>query len=322
MVVAFLDLLGFSNLLEVDEEVALDNLNSFNNVIRTRVTDALTHPLSEYQQKYPADESFHRFVEKSSVTSFEHMISFSDSLVIGASNVDLFINQLINFISTVYINYSEPFKLPFADIKKVENHRVVTGLSNGELVYHKAFPLLFRGGISLGDSVGFFKEYHINNSQSSLTSLNVFGQTYLKSVKLEKAGKGPRLFCDSTIVNVISNKKMIKKVNLDKDIYEIVWTIEGCEATERSSDKWYNVMKSINDKMLPAAVNLYNYYKSEEKLEPQYRELIYLVCYGIIKYANDECDRAEDAMNYISDYLANKCCKIEIEKSFLDDFLV
>ena len=43
MVVAFLDLLGFSQLLDLSTEVALDNVNSFNNVIRTRVFDNATH---------------------------------------------------------------------------------------------------------------------------------------------------------------------------------------------------------------------------------------------------------------------------------------
>lgn len=34
MIVAFMDLLGFSNLLRNNMEVAIDNLNTFNNVIK------------------------------------------------------------------------------------------------------------------------------------------------------------------------------------------------------------------------------------------------------------------------------------------------
>lgn len=321
MIVAFLDLLGFSSLLEIDEEVALDNMNLFNEVIRTKVIDELSHPLSEYKEKHPNDKLLHKFVEKSSVTSFEQMISFSDSLVIGSNKVEIFITQLMNFVATIYINYSEPFKKPFTDIRKVETNHVATGLSNGQLRYHNAFPLLFRGGISVGNDVKFFNEYHISDAQLEQTSLNVFGRTYLKAVNLEKTDKGPRLFCDGSVVNAISNKRMIKKVNMDKDIYEIVWTIEGCEATEGSNDKWDNVQNRIYDKMLPAAVNLYKYYESEEKLEPQYRELINLVSCGIIKYANDECCRADDALSCINKYLSDNKINIQIVKNILDDFL-
>lgn len=47
MIVAFMDLLGFSNLLRNNMEVAIDNLNTFNNVIKTRVIDNKCHPIEE-----------------------------------------------------------------------------------------------------------------------------------------------------------------------------------------------------------------------------------------------------------------------------------
>ena len=37
MIVGFLDLLGFSQLLDLSTEMAIDNVNSFNYVIKTRV---------------------------------------------------------------------------------------------------------------------------------------------------------------------------------------------------------------------------------------------------------------------------------------------
>lgn len=113
MIVAFMDLLGFSNLLRNNMEVAIDNLNTFNNVIKTRVIDNKCHPIEEYRENYPNDVKFQQFVEKSSVTSFEQMISFSDSLVLGGTDCNMFIKQLMNFVATVYIEYSEPFQRIF-----------------------------------------------------------------------------------------------------------------------------------------------------------------------------------------------------------------
>lgn len=53
MIVAFLDLLSFSELVKTDTKVALDNMNSFNRVIETRFIDNKFHPMSEYEERCP-----------------------------------------------------------------------------------------------------------------------------------------------------------------------------------------------------------------------------------------------------------------------------
>lgn len=321
MIVAFLDLLGFSTLLQTDTGIALDNMNLFNNMIKTRFIDNECHPLSEYKTMYPNDTDFHNFVKKSSITAFEQMISFSDSLILGGTDYNLFIMQLANFVATAYITYSEPFINPFTDISTVLNIKVADALADGTIRYHKASPLLFRGGVSIGKNIAFFDEYHIKNSNLQQSSLNVTGLTYLNAVKLESFGKGPRLFCDQSIVDAVNEKtkRFLREVNKEKGIYEIVWTIEGCEATRRNRNKWNNVINSINEKMLPSAINLYEYYRKNEYLEVQYRELLKLVCEGIVKYAADECNCAEKAINLINHKLSDD---LLIDKSILDKFIL
>lgn len=323
LIVAFLDLLGFSALLQTNVEVALDNMNSFNDIIKTRFIDNKCHPIEEYKNNYPNDIDFQNFVKKSSVTAFNQMISFSDSLVLGGEDCNWFIMQLVNFVATAYIYYSEPFKKSFTDINIVETNRSVSGNKDGSIRYHKAFPLLFRGGISVGRNVGFFNEYHIHNNELEQTSLNVLGLTYLNAVKLESTGKGPRLFCDKSVVDGADDeiKKYIKLVDGEKGIYEIVWTIEGCEATGCNlSDRWQNVTDRIQDKMLPSAINLYHYYQSDKILEPQYKELLDLVCEGIIKYAKDKCNREIDAINCINQVLEKNQIQL-IDNSLIEGFV-
>lgn len=323
MIVAFLDLLGFSNLLKNNIETAVDNMNSFNNMIKTKVIDNKCHPIEDYRKKYPDDVELHQFVEKTSVTAFEQMISFSDSLVLGGTDCNKFVKQLINFIATAYIEYSEPFREDFSDINKVTTNKNAEGYISGDIRYHKAFPILFRGGLSVGDDVSFFDEYYIKNSELKLSSLNVMGLTYLNAVKLESVGKGSRLFCDKSVVDAVNDetRRFIKVVDEKKKIYEIVWTMEGCEAmTYNSSDKWHNVIHGINDKMLPSAINLYQYYKNDKVLEAQYKELLNLVCVGIVKYARDECNRADEAINYINQVFEKKRIKL-IDSSVLKNFL-
>lgn len=320
MIVGFLDLLGFSALLQTDMETALDNMNSFNNLIKTRFNDNEIHPLSKYKKLYPKKNFFHDYTEKSSVTAFEQMICFSDSLVLGGTDCDLFIMQLANFVATVYIRYSEPFRNPFNDINTVLSNKFASAHADGSIQYHKAFPVLFRGGISVGENISFFNEYHIKDSELQCTSLNVVGLPYLNAVKLESSGKGPCLFCDKSVVDAVNEKtrRIMKEVDKEKGIYEIVWTIEGCGPTGCNYNKWGNVEDSINDKMLPSAINLYQHYGKNEYLEDQYKKLIKLVCEGIVKYADDECNRAEDAISLINQKLSGM---LLIDKSILDDFI-
>jgi hypothetical protein len=319
MIVAFLDLLGFSELVKTDTKVALDNMNSFNRVIETRFIDNKFHPMSEYEEQCPNYTNFHNFVEKSSITAFEQMISISDSLILGGTNCDLFIMQLANFVATVYIRYSEPFKKPFTDISKVLTDKVADVLPCGSIRNHNAFPLLFRGGISVGKNIVFFDQNHIKSGKLQRSSLNVMGLTYLNAVKLESFGKGPHLFCDKSVVDVVNEKtrRILREIDKDKGIYEIVWTIEG-PAGKEYIDKWKNVTDRINDTMLPSAINLYHYYRKNEHLEVQYKELLKLVCQGIVKYAADECNCAEDAIRLINQKLPDR---LLINKSILDNFI-
>lgn len=323
MVVAFLDLLGFSELLDLSTEVALDNINLFNNVIKTKVIDYATHPIEEYEDKNPGNAQFMKFVTNSAVTSFEYLISFSDSLIIGSQNLLLFIEQLSNFLSTVYISSSEPFRLEFEDLFNVDSNKNMS-FENGKIRKHKAFPVLFRGGLSYGDDVFFFKENSIQKGKFCYDGYNVFGKTYLNSVKLEHAGKGPRLFCDKSVIDNLTYTSMIRIVDENNAIYEIVWTVEACEVSECSSDKWNNVIKSICEKLLPAAINFVIFYSSDSKYSEvllQYNELLKLVCRGIVRYADINCNKAQEAMELINKRLHKKCLNQYTIDEMLHGFL-
>ncbi len=302
MVVAFLDLLGFSDLIERSDETALEILETINCVVMTKVMDGKTHPLDEYERLYPEDKGFVQFVEKNSVSAINNMIFISDSMILGSNDNDLFISQLCNLLASLYINYSRPFGKSFSNIDEVFSYA-----ESDSSTRRGAFPILFRGGLSEGNSCAFYEENAIKNGKFCVGGYNVFGKNYLKAVKLEHFGKGPRRFCDKCVVDSILDKSRIRVVDLEKEVYEIVWTIEGCEATGCSaSNLWLNVLDRIKEKMLPPAINLYNYYMMNEKDEnviQHYRELLTLVCRGIVKYAKDKCDRAGDAAECINSML-------------------
>lgn len=291
MVIAFLDLLGFSWLVKNNIVTANDNLNTFNRIIQQKIIDNKVQPI----EKCSEENGFREFVRNAALSSVDNMISISDSLVIGATDADLFVKQISSFIATTFFQSSESFTTPFSDLESVENKRIYDVDSNYQYYPHMAFPILFRGGISFGNDIIFHKVGQICQGQYSEYGLNVRGLSYVEAVKLEKSDKGPRLFCNKKFVDSLENEKHAI-VPVKENIYEIIWTYYACEATEcRVGDKMYNVKNRISDKLLIRAVNLYNYFyqhqdksrKQEEQEYNHYKEFILLICKGIIKYAHD-----------------------------------
>lgn len=292
MVIAFLDLLGFSWLMENNIEAAYDNLNTFNRIIKTKVIDNKVYPIEEYDE----EDGSREFARNMAVSSFCNMISISDSLIIGSENPDLFVKQVSNFVATAFIEYSEPFREPFREILSVENNKIGDITSEYKLRPHVAFPIMFRGGIAFGSDVIFHREGGIFEGKYSINGLNVCGLSYVKAVKLEKSGKGPRLFCNKEFVDSLTEKGHCAVRHIEDDVYELVWTYYACEATGCCvTNKKWNVYDRINDKLLVRAVNLYNYFvtnqnenKGEDEQEyKHYEEFILLICRGIMKYAYD-----------------------------------
>lgn len=313
MVVAFLDLLGFSELLRISTEIARDNMTAFNEVMRCRTIDNIGENL----------DSNDSFATKSASSSISYMISFSDSLILGSWELDSFVKQLSNFVATIYIEYTRPFQKEFDDLYNVESDRNASG-KGGVVRNHKAVPVLFRGGLSLGTDVRFFEESYIWNGNVHV-GCNVSGETYLNAVNLEKQGKGPRLFCDKSIVGELKDKSMIRLVDKEKELYEIVWTVEACEATECWSEYIYNVRECIEERMLPAAINLFKFYSNHkdeyEKVLPHYKELLNLVCRGIVKYAKIKGGKAEETLNLINDKLDKEGMQRYALDELMDGFL-
>lgn len=298
MTVAFLDLLGFSDLLAKLPEVAWDNMRRFNAEIQQRIID---EDKIEPQNK---------------VTSFEHLISFSDSLILGSTKLDEFVDQICDFLSSLYIESSEPFKAEFKKMYNVDSNKNVTA-ENGGVRKHKAYPILFRGGLSLGREVEFLDGFIGCNGKFSRMGRNVFGKTYLDAVKLESTGKGPRLFCNQSVVDNLKNKEVISIVDKESNIYEIVWTVAACDSCNTSygrsiSDPWENVQNCIYDKTLPVAINLLNHVKENyPQLTTHYEALLELVCKGIVRYADIKCEKKKKAVEVLN---------IKLKKSGLSEY--
>lgn len=316
MIIAFLNLLDFSNLSQNDSETATDNLISIQQKLLTRLNDARFSPPTEYKNTNLGD-----FAIKHSATAYENIIHLNDKLVLTSNEVELFISQLSNFIASLFIEYSTPFQVPFNNLKEVKTTKIVSSLSGGNILPHNVFPILYRGGVAYGEDIVSLSSSQIhewNENPDSDTS----NKTYITAVNLEKSSdKGPHLFCDKSVVEQLSNKKMIWK-NSNTDTYEIIWTIEGCETSTCSSDPNENVSNAMQKMLLPA-INLYNYFKKSENTEPQYKELLTLICRGIMKYQADNCTNGLDNLSQnINCFLAKHgISDITFDDSLIENFL-
>lgn len=310
MIVAFLDLLGFSQLVKHDIETADDVLLEFNQIIKTKYIDNLTNPVDSYP------ESMTDFAKSTSITTFQHMISVSDSLVIGASekNADDFIKQLSKLVAAFAIRSLEPFRAHFDDVYNVKNEKHAKGRNiQGGLIYYNAFPILFRGGICAGNNVSFMTQFHIFNGKMTTSATNVVGQTYINAYRLEGTDKGPRLFCDESLSNLVSGSVKSKIVQTSrKGVSEILWTYYACEAESCSSEKNCNVSENVFDGLIVPTLNLIRYYKSKGSEEVKhYIELLGTVIKGVELYASDNSIDITYIMNRIQsefpDYLFISC---------------
>lgn len=315
MIVAFLDLLDFSSLLQKNPETARDNLDAVTDAINTRIGD---RPVvrSSFASGIEVDSDAEKWI----LASFKQMINFGDSLVVGGNDVNSFVLHLANLVASIYIKRSEPFRKLFNNINNITTNQNADVIGNGIFHYHQAAPVFFRGGVSVGDQVFFDGNNNIRDNEIC-QSRNITGITYLNAVKLEQSGEGPRLFCDKSVVDALSDKhvkNMIKKVKGETGIFEIVWTMEGCSISGNGWKKWKDICESIDTTMLPPAINLYCYYRNEKGLKEQCEELLKLVCCGIVRYADVECNRANDAIDLINKKLQSVPI---VDTSILEDFL-
>ena len=207
---------------------------------------------------------------------------------LAGTNIQIFIDQLTNVIAAAYVKYSS---------RSMGRKRPNT--------------ILVRGGIS--DKIcNDFSELRLDEKHL----YNDLGKVCLYSEKLRNKIKikGPRLFFNKSTETNLENTDMLREVDTDAGIYEIVWTVKGCESCQScESYKKQNIDESIHCKMLPAAINLVKFNSDDLKFSADLKDLLKLVCQGIVRYAeiNEGKSGAQEALQSI-----NK----ELSKNGLDNY--
>mgnify|MGYP000851915083 CR=1 FL=1 len=189
-IVAFIDVLGFSNYTEQDLAGAQLLLRHQEFILRQKLEDGQLHPANSY-----ADPSLAASAEAHLVDSFKHFLPFSDSTFIVSESPDKFARQLSHFlmeclqlVGHVYSDADDPAR-PEAV--------AITELPSGQKHAERWYPPIWRGGLATGD-LAAFNVTGIDHGKP-VTIPNLAGTAVVKAVRSEKAGKcrGPRLLCET-----------------------------------------------------------------------------------------------------------------------------
>ncbi len=283
-VVAYLDLLGFSSHLYSNIDEALRLLNDYNFILKQGIVDGKSYP---------------NLVN--AVNSFKYFLPFSDSIFILSSDPDVFVKQISSFLLGCFnlqsYYYANPENL--CNPEDVSVHEYSSG-ENGRVVMEeklqKWHPLLFRGGISYGESHIFDVNAIYNSELKSIK--NITGRAIVKAVKeLEPLGKGPRLFCDSNFYNKLKHETKKYCESIGGCNFEILWPAYRFEEKN-------DLQIEINNYemfLIKPVENLWKAYKNQP-IGAHYKEFLKLVFRSCIRFSeirDDKCIACNTIRKYI-----------------------
>lgn len=187
-IVAFLDVLGFSNYTEEDIAGALRLLGHQEFILRQKLQDAKLHPPSSY-----SDSSLAALAEAHLVDSFKHFLPFSDSTFIVSETPDKFVRQLSHFLIDCFLLVGHVYD--GAENPTRPEAVKVTEFPAGTTHHEWWYPPLWRGGLAMGDLVTGGVTGIENETIVRIP--NLAGLAVVKAVWAEKSPncRGPRLFC-------------------------------------------------------------------------------------------------------------------------------
>lgn len=326
MLVAYLDVLGFSEIIKQNAVKANDVLCMIQNRMQTSYTDDKINSQEAFEANNPK-ESW-GLASRSRPTTFDYFINASDSIIIISKDDNpLFMRNLSHFMAEVFMLSAKPFQKSFLDVKDVKSEFFFDWYGSN-LCPHKAVPILLRGGIAQGEKICISEIRNII-AKTLERAWNISGETFLNAVKAESRGKGPRLFFDKSVIEWISNlsdnkvedlKKMIRRVGEgEEESYELVWTIDACESDFGStrgtsiSHLKDNVTRSIKENLFPPAKNICESYMDDnEAVFEHYREFMYLIVNGILQYSKkNNLDNVEETEKDLLKEMENMDLKLE-----------
>lgn len=266
-VVAFLDLLAFSNHIRENTDDALMAFTIYRSTLETKITDNHLHPPTSYQDPILQD-----LAERSSVSSFNNFLPFSDSVFISSDEPNLFLKQLGLFVLHCFTSTSTNYEDPCDPSNPT---KVVHVFNDNTTQEQNWYPTLFRGGIAFGEVRDIELTGIVKNNP--LKIVNLAGKAVVRAVALESKIKGPRIVFEKELFDKLDNQTKVYISETEvKGLYELLWTglIYVPSNGEREVDQF--------SKLFVPAVNLWKAY-NHTPFSEHYFKFIELVVIGTLK---------------------------------------
>lgn len=307
-IVAYIDLLAFSNHLREDTSDALMAMNNYNTILSTKIRDEITTPVSLYPK------GLQELAKKHSIDSFDYFLPFSDSVFLMSSDSSSFIKQLGSFVLQSFTLTAHFYKRPI-DPSKPEKGYINNYSINkdGEVVVNLGecnyYPALFRGGIAYGEAFPI-ELYSIIDKKPSKAKV-ITGKAVVDAVGLESKHKGPRLVFGQDVFDQLNDdaRDYCRIIPEASNLYEILWPaliyIKQNETFQCEQE-----MSKMSDLIIPA-YNLWKAY-NHTQVSSHYFNFIELIIASTIQFFDKKCQLKEFAKSKIIEWINSNELKDKI----------
>lgn len=295
-IVAFLDVLGFSDYTKKDTDGAVRLLGHQELILNLKLQDGRLYPASKY-----ADASLAATAESHLVDSFKHFLPFSDSIFLVSEDPDKFAKQLSNFLIECFMLIGHVFDAPKEDALNPEEVSI-TEFPSMARRKEKWYPPLYRGGLASGEvRVGGVTAVE---GGKALRVPNLAGSAAVKAVMAEKnclgpdkrKCRGPRLLCESGFEKNFGPdiQRYFRKVTDETN--ELLWPAFIYNLNNNSSNEMFEFVK-----LWSPAVALWKSKRGHPAFE-HYDEFLKLLVRSFLRWSEIAgCER--DASNKLRAWL-------------------
>ncbi|MDR0864906.1 MAG: hypothetical protein LBO74_08245 [Candidatus Symbiothrix sp.] len=254
-VVAYIDLLAFSNHVRKNTGDAMMVFSNYNTILNSKIRNSQIYPVDSY-----IDE-LKELAKKNSIDCFEYFLPFSDSIFIVSNDINNFVTQISSFIYNCF-HLTSHFYINPKDLKDPTKGDMVSfslsedGQINSTMIDTHYHPTIFRGGVVYGEVFPLDLWGIVDSKPQKLKSLA--GKAVVRAVELESKIKGPRIVFEQNTydqLNEVIKSRYIRKIK-NTDFYEILWPAITYIPENSKSNPDFN---GFHD-MFVAAVNLWKAY--------------------------------------------------------------
>lgn len=290
--VAYLDGIGFSNLVQNNEIEANLFLKSIYDIIETSIKDTICCPSKQYPN------SLRDIASRNYVDEINYLQPFSDSIFFQSPNTDLLVRQVAQFMCNCFERSYKQTILNETPKDKEErmNRR----------------PIIFKCGIAYGDieiieAPVIYGEKIYRNYSNTLLGIPV-----VKAVRLEENKKivGPRLVFKNDIFNKLelNTQKFCRKLPVDgeTDLYEFLWPVYLFLEQTLSPELNYQEYDKMKPALKKTLLFWQKHYKlNENKIADKYFSLIELIIDSTILFFKIHNGAETGCKNAINTFINN-----------------